>query len=331
MNINITNTNKTNVLKTVGKNTFRFIRETAGIDFEKPVIIRQGRGPFTLRKVCETIPGFNCNYTIMVIIDHYIRGWHVVKLTKSGLDFVTELKSATYFDFHTIPDTFYRKSDFEKLRKDDREFFVIAQLADYNLPLKQRKPYSYGRKPIDENKRYIIESKSYSLIVTGGEKYLHRLSLIEEGGTGKKFDWNIYENVPYRYGQKFELSELFDKSGYCVYKRRAELKAKAAKIRAERAKKEYMQTDTARYIPELKAALEEAKAFVSKEVLEISNYDAARDMQEKMRSIAFVYHDITHFEVNEREKNYPSVNAVKAEFEKIMGKIKELKAEKTPA
>lgn len=328
MNINIMNTNRNNVLKTVGKNTFRFIREVAGIDFEKPVIIRQGRGPFTLRKVCETIPGFNCNYTIMVIIDHYIRGWHVVKLTKSGLDFVTELKSATYFDFHTIPDTFYRKSDFEKLRKDDRQFFVIAQLADYNLPLKQREPYSYGRKPIEENKRYIIESKSYSLLVTGGEKYLHRLSLIEEGGTGKKFDWNIYENVPYRYGQKFELSELFDKSGYCVYKRRAELKAKAAKIRAEREKNEYLNTNTDHYLPELKAAAKNLNEQLSRDAETGCNYNALDALITKAYDIRRIYLKVELFEKKATEKGFSSIKQIKDEFDRIM---KEIETVKTPA
>ena len=165
-------------------------------------------------------------------------------------------------------------SDFNEARKEKCiHFYVVAQRKDYTQPEKERDNSGYGRKTIKDNTRYYIENIAECYEAAMKSKYPYRLSLIEEGGTGKKFDWNIYENIPYRYGEKIPVSDIFDKSGYYVCARRAELKRRAENLRAERAKSEYLRTDISHYIPELKAAAEEAKKSFANDVLTASSAD----------------------------------------------------------
>ena len=329
----ITEINKNKVLKMAGKNTFRFVHEAAGIDFEKPVIYLYGEGPFTLRKIWENLPHLNYDYKVLIIFRRQWKsGLSIVKLLGRD-DFTIEVKSRTYFDYKTIPDTICRKSDFNEARKENCvHFYVIAQRNDYTQPEKGRDNSGYGRKAIKDNTRYYIENIAECYENTAmARKYPYRLSLIEEGGTGKKFDWNIYENIPHRYGEKIPVSDIFDKSGYYVCARRAELKRRAENLRAERAKSEYLRTDISHYIPELKAAAEEAKKSFANDVLTASCADEFDELYNKVRTIKNIYWDIERFEKYEKEKCFASVNAAIEYYNKIMQKIGSMNQQEEPA
>lgn len=326
---------KKEVLNTCGKNTFRYIRETAGINFERPVIINHFDGSFSLGQVWKLLPHINYDYTVCIILsrnmttkyaDSWMNRYYYVKLTYGGRtgDFITELNSQTYFETKTIPDTLYRKSDFTEIRKLETACgFIIAQKKEYCLTLKtreNRKDYKlndYTRyKDIKPDFTHYGSHGAYRKIITA-------FYVSEKEGFIK--NQKVY--VPFvpsddNYGK---IETFFDKSGYYVQHTKDELKRRAAALRAERKKAEYVKVDFTDQAENLKRYYKETREYIANEFIKADTYDKIVLIDNAISKIRWFSSDIDHYlEVTEK-KGYSSIEQANEKYNNIIAGLNKAK------
>lgn len=326
------------VLTAAGKNTFRYIREIAGIDFTRPVIINQIDGKFTINQIWKTLPHVNYDYSVCVILsrnmetkypDSWMNRYYIVKLTYGGTanDFVTEIRSETYFDSHTKPDDIYRKTDFNDIRKTETvKAFVIAQKKEYNVPIKIRKKYGSENYKIKENERYTAIKPSYTYY--GHEpcytKIITRFDLKERDGNRQK---PHYANVPFIPGNSEygNIETFFDKSGYYVQGKRDSLKRRAKALRDERAKALYLETDTSNKATDAKIAVTKAKTYIIGLLAATNDYKTVSKIAHILDfDFKWIVFDLELFEKRTANKEYSSIESSEKAYNNIMQKIEKL-------
>ena len=292
---NITIVSRKEILDKVGKNTFRFLHETDGYNFTKPVILNKFSGSFTLKKLWSIIPHKNYDYNVCVLFNipcgRYDREkeYHVVRICGEN-EFDIELKANTYFNWTTVPNTFYRKADFTELRKRNNiETYLIAQRKDYQTTITEKEPYSVGT--LDDNVRYFFDKEQYAYTSNMEKKYISELHLRDTTGKGKK----IVYRVPQYYRKDLTFYDILDNSGYYVYNRRAELKRRAAALRAEREKAAYNEYDTTGMIEKAVNAAEKTKSAIIKKIQAAADCDSMYALHRKLYDIAWLYYDIESF------------------------------------
>lgn len=308
---------KKEILKEAGKNTLKFLHDGVGFDYEKPIIMSKIDGNFTLKKVWSIIPHINYDYKLVVLIrnTHTFNKnrFHAI-IAKSEESFEIEIKT-TYYDWQTRPDTFFRKSDFNNLRKkNDTETYIIAQKKEYLLqPVK----YVYTVRTLKDNVRYSIHNKSYTYYAENKGKYLSYMELVETGKQGKsiQFDCPVI-----RQGDKniITVSSLLDASGYYVFNRRQELKRRANALRAEREKAAYMVTDETERINQAKSYAADAKRHIIETLEKAETYDTVYSVHRNVYELAWLYRDIEQFAEYAGNKKYNSKEHADKNFNRIV-------------
>lgn len=308
-NQTIVTATKKEVLQNVGRNTFRFIRESVGIDFQKPVIINKISGPFTIGNVWKILPHTNYDYTVCATVKNnkaagYANEWRIVEIDSNS--FEIELKSATYFDFKTIPEVFFRKGDFDKLRKNKNCIcYIVAQKNEYILdPV--RRP-AYGTYTFDENHRYIIKKNTN-----------RSLNVIDINKTGKSSCYEPYSRCIT--GKEEDPSTFFDKSGYFIRNRKNRLYTAAAKLRAERKKAAFLACDMTKYIEKAKAEIEKAKQTLIEKIKVSKSYDQYKPINRAFTTFEWIIFDFELFEKRIAGKEYTSIENAENAYSKIIEK-----------
>ena len=308
-NQTIVTATKKEVLQNVGRNTFRFIRESVGIDFQKPVIINKISGPFTIKNVWKILPHIDYDYTVCATVKNnkaagYSNEWRIVEIDSNS--FEIELKSATYFNFKTIPGVFFRKGDFEELRKNNNcVCYIVAQKTEYVLePVRRPR---YGAYTFDENHRYIIKKNTN-----------RSLNVIDINKTGKSYCYEPYSR--FITGKEEDPSTFFDKSGYFIRDRKNRLYAAAAKLRAERKKAAFLACDMTKYIEKAKTQIEKVKQTLIEKIKVSKSYDQYKQIDRAFTTFEWIIFDFELFEKRIAGKEYTSIENAENAYSKIIEK-----------
>ena len=324
---NITIVSRKEILDKAGKNTFRFLHGTDGYDFTKPVILNRFSGTFTIKKLWSIIPHKDYDYNVCVLVNvpnsRYEREkkYYIARICGEN-SFDIELKASAYFGWYTIPNTFYTKGMFTELRKrSDIETYLIAQRKDYQTPITEKKPYSVGT--LDDNVRYIFNKEQYAYTANMEKKYISELHLRDTTGKGKE----IVYRVPQYYRKDLTFYDILDNSGYYVYNRRAELKRRAAALRAEREKAAYNEYDTTGMIEKAVNAAEKTKSAIIEKIQTAADYNSMYALHRKLYDIAWLYYDIELFTEKINNKKFPSIPACENSLQKIIDKAEKIETE----
>lgn len=307
---NVGNATPKSLLKAAGKNTFKYLHENFGFDFEKPFILEEGENNFTINKIWSIIPHCNYDYTVAVVVSGYTPYYYCVQILSN--DFSIELPNKNVLEWKTRPETYYRKSDFNRDRKKALEYFIIAQKKEYCLPIVETR---YGNYTFLENVRYtnVVKNGSYGITFS-------------EPNQGEKTYFSVGN---YIYGKSDDIRNnpvnWFDKSGYLTYYKREELKWKGKKIRKERQKAKYLETDNTDKITKIKTAAEQAKQFVIKKLSSAKSYEEIKNITRILDwSFSWIMFDVELFEQRTNNKEYSSIEESENAYNSIMNKINKM-------
>ena len=298
------NTNAKSILTAAGKNTFRLIRSRCGIDFEKPVFMYEGFESFTINKIMSIVP--DKNYTIVILVkgvEYWKKTWFIVKIENERFSIDIDVRR-----FDNIPDNYHTKGGFEESRKKTSHYFIIAQDKKFALPV-QADIYHFDFVYGD---RYII-TKHY------GSNSIYFKDIYHDGKE------QYYSTNSYLYHGKDDIKNpvnWFDKSGYYTLNIKMNRIQKARKIRTEREKAKYLETDNTSYVEKVKYEFNKLKTYAIGLLAAANNYETLKNISHCFDwEISWILFDIELFEQRTNNKEYPSIeNCIKA-YNSIMKKI----------
>ena len=310
------NTTAKAVLNAAGKNTFRFINFTLGIDFQKPVIIYHGSGNFTIKKLWDLLPHKNHDYNVAVIVPsrYAYNGHKIATINESGFDITGFYEISIYFDNKkTIPDTYNRKSDFEQDRKNASHYYMIAQCKEYAIPVKKRE--DCFRYTFNEYDRYIILNDEYN---SSNSMYFRDIQK-----QGKKQYYSTGSNYYHEKDSEYRPVNWFDRSGYFVRNRRETLKNKARALHCEREKTKYLDSDIG--YSQSKAIREQVvnlKAAIIKKLENETSYEKTKPITGLLYwDFEGILYDTELFIKRTAGKEYSSITSSTKAYTSIMEKI----------
>ena len=297
-----TNTSIKALLTACGKNTLRYIHDNYGLDFEQPFILERLTEKFTINKVWSFIPHYLYDYIVTVIVkDNYQDEYNIVKITSNGIDI--ELPYKHNYDYKSRPDYYCRKGDFDIDRKAGKDCFIITQEKKYVKAVQE------DSTAFEENHRYIITKVNHS--------YLY---FKDPEKQGKK---EYYSSGRFAYAKRNNNFEnWFDKSGYLVIRQQERLQQQAKKLRTEREKAKYLETDNTSYVEKVKYEFNKLKTYAIGLLAAANNYETLKNISHCFDcEISWILFDIELFEQRTNNKEYPSIeNSMKA-YNSIMKKI----------
>ena len=284
------NTAVTKNILSHGKNIFRSLHYAKGFDFEKPILIFEGTGNFTLnglKKVTEKAGINTAAAAICVIIDHktkYNQTFRAVDVWPlfGGYD-LFENRDLPYYNGSSL-DNYWRKSDFDRDRKEkDITFYIIAQNAEFlQQPKKELKINFEQRVKIVDRDHYQQNGKTCYI-------------------------------SSYRPYYRTNTEKTFDKSGYLLNDIRDNLARRAAAIRAEKEKQAAARYDTSAIITDIRSRYDRLKMAISEKLLagEINLvYSVICDFR-------WLTNDVKTFETKTQKNEYNSIKRIKEDIASI--------------
>ena len=278
---------KTNkIIRTISKidsGIFKALNMNYGFDFEKSFDVYKIETPFTLKKLEKIINakylpiGWNSEVVILLhfpeTMQHYRRN-SVVAVEAIGTgasDFNVGYEHRT----RSI-DYFWCKGDFNDARRDeDVEAFVVVQSKR------------------DLSGRYVRPSE----ITTYTERDMTR--------AGETYQQGRYINGERVYTQ----IERFDKSGYYVQKKRAELNAKAKERKADKQKSEFLATDNTAKVEEMKKRVETSKEIIIERLKAATTREDINTIRSSaLYELYWAFDYLTTLIKGEKEKTFGSID-----------------------
>lgn len=312
---------KHNALKnllTNNKNVMRALHTGFGFDFEADMLVVHLGEPFTANKIAKILraDGYDTTreFVTAVLVKDPRREnvYRYARLQLGSFD-VTRIKGM-YFD--TGLDNWIRKGDFEAERKKTTDAFVISQRAEL-VKLPTAGKYTPGAWD-----RFKMVGHSRIGDGRGTTWEYYRADLKKLLGTGDCIEYKLraYTN---------DAGDFIDKSGYLVEDHRADLKRRAAALRADRERAEYMAAD---YSADIKKMLNAAQAMKNEaaaalaSVTDPADVKALADIIDRYTGVYGVY--ATAFDVADRDENkkFSSVESATTAIAKLMDAIGALRA-----
>lgn len=295
------------------------------IDFLKPFMCEKLEGNFTVKKVNDLVKnaGFNDAQIIVYMTD--TNGYrksklYLVKITSN--DFVIEppikLRKAGKTD---NIDTFWRKADFNEVRKGNTAItYIIAQnKSDLTTPKTDT---------VDRKARFkYVKHKTYTSRTH--EEFITKVYVKRTDDMGSEYTLNNHGNFVYtsELTKYKELSEIIDKSGYITQDKRNYLKAEAKRIKAERAKEEYLKTDHTAQIEALEEELRAKQKELSKELENAKNYDELKETINKISGwggLSRCFYDFELLKQSDIKKIYGSNDRINNDLKELKEKLMKL-------
>lgn len=225
-----------------------FLHDFRGFDFCKPFKITKICGAFTVNSIKKAINKSNFDGLNIIIL--LKRAQSFIDIDRKGrlyAAYIAEdarVRSYTNHDLLNF-DTFARKietayniGNFEDIRKKETEYiYIIYQSDKYRTPTR---PHPYETHRIDTARRYkLIEARpTYYAGRTGARITSITIKDTTTNAAAVRYSFAFIPQYAPTTAQ-----EIIDKSGYIIIDRRNSLKERAAALRAERAKAEYLQQD----------------------------------------------------------------------------------------
>lgn len=288
-------TNKTiNELKAIDKNVFKALNQSFGYNFEADFTIEKIDGAFTINKIINTVKVDPVNNEISVIIisgnKYRENDLNVVEISGKGINDFNIDTAKKWFSFKTKFSHFYSKGCFNDERKTAKGCYIISQNKELLSGI-------YKEKEIDTSGRLT-------------EKEIDTL-------TGWKYR-NAYSKTD------------FDKSGYCISKKRFKLGREARLLRAEREKAAFQQTNNAEKIKELSAMLTGLKQTIISKLQEASTPEQIKVIEKSLswyKGLADCLERFNRIEKGEKEKTFSSIESFNKAITDLTDTIKLIEKE----
>lgn len=317
------NTNGATVKELLNDNprALQFLHRQCGFDFCKPFEIVKTCGAFTLNSVKKAINRETLNnlniYILLKCVDKWgcpERDLHAVEVNPSrviGAQFGD--LCGRWYDFNI--DYFFGVGDFEDVRKKRTKYiYIVYQDAEHEREPKHNPDETYKA---DTAKRYnLIEARP---VYYNGTKRLQEITIKDKESNARpfKFKFTFISAAPYT-----EAGEIIDKSGYIILARRQDLKHRAAALRAERAKAEYMRQD---FTEENAKAREELKRVARAAGGLLGAGEGENDFNRIEECAHHLKEAAAYFEKHEKKtaaKDFTSVEAFRKSLDEIRKHIK---------
>jgi hypothetical protein len=224
-----------------------------------------------------------------------------IKNGKAETDFSEAVRAS--FNYHLIPfDYFFSKGSFEEVRKDaGAETYVFLQRREF-----LKKP---EKKPVDYSQRFKVKDVRYSWTSNMAERYVYSLELYETTTDGKR-KIEFGKNKCYLSDRPHNTADVIDKSGYLLQDRRENLKRRAAKLRAERAKAAFMAADNSAKVEELRGMIEARKNEIVQQLQQATTAEEVKKVESALawwKGLGGIMSDFERFERNSAAKKYASI------------------------
>lgn len=292
-------------------NILKDLHALEGINFNNPLFVEKINGKFTANQIEKEINAAGLNSfdaSVFLIVKPatkyaWLNGLHLVLLKNNKMvyDLRDYYRNAIQESYKYLKlDTYCRKADIEEARKNAECVYIIAQKKEHTTPAKPTKK-------ADEKTRYTVDYESNNATVLK----------TQEGEKVKYY-------APHRYNEIKTIADIIDKSGYNADIKREALKDKAHKLRAEREKAAYMETDNAETIKELETILKDAKAILTKEIENAGNYEEMRKAEKKADCIKWALYYFDKLRIREKNREYKSIKDFTEAVEDIKEELKKV-------
>ena len=292
------------------------------VDFLKPFMCEKIEGNFTIKKINDIVKnaGFN-DAQIILYMTGYCKNWlNLVKITSNDFEIEPPIKLWKAGKTDKII-TFCRKSDFNDTRKRSTAVaYIIAQNKnDLTTP---------KNNTVDREARFkYIKHETYT--DKNHEVFVTKVHVKRTDDNGSDYTINNHGNFVYtseltRYK---ELSEIIDKSGYITQDKRAYLRGEAKRIRTERAKKEYLETDHTAQIEALEEELKAKQNKLAEELKKAKTYEEVKATAEKISGwsgLSSYFWDFEHIKKSNTNKVYGSNKRINDDIKELKEKIMKL-------
>lgn len=321
-------TETTRELLRQNKGALKQLHDIGGYNFNKPFTLSHIVGNFTIKKALSDILPYYNNPFINIIIrneDDFFtirHKYHIITVSTDGSYEISiktpHYKKASFETFYT----FWRKADFEKMRKKQTcEAFIFAQELEHT----HRTP----KKAIDKSKRYIYQPSPYEKAGDGnGNTYISRITLKETDGTGEVLEYQTEGRYITAYDKErraTNANDIIDKSGYFIREHREDLRRRAAQIRAEKQKNIFTSCDFSAELAKTRAEAEKAKREVIEALKNANTSEQIGKVAKAMRwELEYIYNDVERHEEKTIKKEYASVEKYENAKNNITNKINKM-------
>ena len=295
------------------------------VDFLKPFMCEKIEGNFTIKKVNDLVKnaGFNNAQIIAYMTDTngYHKNWlNLVKITETDFYIETPIKLWKAGKTDNIT-TYYKKADFNETRKSSTAItYIIAQnKSDLTTPKTDI---------VDREARFkYVKHETYTSATH--EEFITKVHVKRTDDTGSDYTINNHGNFVYtsELTKYRELSEIIDKSGYITQDKRAYLRGEAKRIRAEKVKKEYLETDHTAQIEALEEELKAKQNKLAEELKKAKTYEEVKATVEKISGwggLSRCFYDIELLKNSDTKKIYGSNERINKDIEELQEKIMKL-------
>lgn len=293
-------------LAEVGRTIPKQLHGCTGADFNKPHVLLEVNGRFTVNQIKKAVEaeGFDFNRGIdLQIMQRNNWSRQRYNLATVNLNYVNiDYRPAwtPHDNGEAYLDNYWRKSDFDEQRKNENGHALI--FAQYIADLTPEKPKTgYYNKP-ENGTRYKVKKVNYKRC--NGREYITEIEAQAMAGTGKNYRFN----VPFTpAADPVGVEAYFDKNGYYIYNKRDELQTAAQKLRAERQKAAYKQTNNAAQLQALAAKIDNLKQSLAAAVLQIktaADAAAVADCMKYYNGFEGVVKDFEELQKKDAAKEY---------------------------
>lgn len=273
-----------------------------GMDFCKPFEIIEGRGKFTFNSIMKIIKQYaesNCEAVMFLENKNKYRADYqklfYVEITDCDFESVDTMRGI--FDYRFIDD-FWRKSDFEKARKNsEAHWFIVMQKREY---LTNRKTYIADLNV--DRVRYKGYGNCYTLMFDKRKEITYHAAF---------------------YGKAPSGAEILDKSGYIRWENVMNYKDKAKALKAERDKAKANVFDCTKETDNIGISIADIRKRISEAVL---SGKSAMNIGDIMRKLGWLESDYRKHCNKIRDKEFQSVEAIENSLKHMNDDITKINA-----
>lgn len=299
----------------------QFLHDFRGFDFCKPFEIVKACGAFTLNSIKKAINKSNFDGLNIIILlkrtQLHFDGVYAAYIAEDGrIRSYTNRDLLNFNAYGRRIETAFSIGNFEEIRKKETEYiYIIYQSEEYRTPTR---PQPYETHRIDTARRYkLIETRpTYYAGKTGARITSITIKDTTTNAAAVRYSFPFIPQYAPTTAQ-----EIIDKSGYIIIDRRNSLKERAATLRAERAKAEYLRQD---FSEENKRTREELTKTTRKagELLSIATAEAdfirIKNCVDSLRWAAYY---LEKHEEKTAKKEFASVEAFRRSLDSIRDDI----------
>lgn len=317
---------------------FRALNAETGINWEKPLEVRKLAGNYTTRKIEKeaAAAGYDSRKDLIILFTRDTANrcrWRddfnmlTIEAGAANIDHDNRGSASIYTngsDYKSAPfSTYFRKADFEADRKAaTAETFIIMQAAE-NVG----KPGRKHTAKINQADRYklIKENKHGD---GAGNTYTGSIVIQSTTDNGSRATYTANPAGFYNARRAWKpesAAEMIDKSGYLLRERRENLKARAAKLRAEKAVKAYQATDDSEKVEELAGMIDELKAAIITRITAAKTYEEMKATSAMIDNyntgLKWIMNDFEMYRAKVEAKTFCSIAAAEKAYTNIKSSI----------